>query len=339
MPNRHVVFSLESMSTPLTSAGTSAAASERAIEYDVVIVGGGAAGLSASIALGRSLRRVLVVDAGEQRNLPSDAAHNVLGREGISPAELVRVGREEAASYGVRFADAAVVDAHRDADGFRASLDDGTTVRARRIVLATGLVDVLPEIDGVRQAWGHGVLHCPYCHGYEVRGRDVGVIASVAPQAVHQALLFARLARSVTVFAHDVEFDDDQRTDLNVMGISVVDGEVARVDVDGRDVRAVLAGGTEYPVDAVVVGPAMVARTELYERLGGAVEDHPMGRMIPRGANGETGLPGVWVAGNAGDLSAMVASAAGDGVKLGAFLNADLVLEELSVARSRTTTS
>lgn len=307
--------------------------------YDVVIVGGGPAGLAAAVALGRSLRSVLVVDAGDQRNLPSDAAHNVLGREGISPADLVRDGRRDAASYGVEFAGATVTDAHRVDHGLQAILDDGSAVQARRIVLATGLTDVLPEIEGVRQAWGHGVLHCPYCHGYEVRGQDVGVVASSAPQAVHQALLFARLARRVSVFANSVEFDAEQRADLDAMGVTVVDGEVERLDVDGREVRAVVIGDVRHPVHAVVVGPRMVARTELYERLGGTAQDHPMGRMIPADANGATDLAGVWTAGNAGDLAAMVASAAGDGVKLGAFINADLVVEDVRLARARSTIS
>ncbi|MCF8587952.1 NAD(P)/FAD-dependent oxidoreductase [Gordonia liuliyuniae] len=305
--------------------------------YDVVIVGGGAAGLAAAVALGRSLRSVLVIDGGAQRNLPSDAAHNVLGREGIAPGDLVREGRAEAESYGVEFVDGTVSDARRDASGagFTVDVHDGSIVAARRVILATGLVDVLPDIEGVRQAWGQGVLHCPYCHGYEVRGRRIGVIATAAPLAVHQALLFARLADRVTVFANGVDFDDEQRADLDVMEIGVVDGAVSRVHVDGREARAIEVGGERHDVDAVVVATRMVARTELYERLGGQSQEHPMGRMIPADENGATQVAGVWTAGNAADLAAMVAVAAGAGVKVGAFVNADLVADDVREARAR----
>ncbi|MCF8569807.1 NAD(P)/FAD-dependent oxidoreductase [Gordonia sp. HY002] len=309
--------------------------------YDVVIVGGGPAGLSAAVALGRSLRSVLVVDAGSQRNLPAAGAHNVLGREGIAPAELVREGRAEAASYGADFADGTVRDATRNSEdsedsedrGFVLDLDDGRSVAARRILLATGLLDELPDIDGVSQAWGHGVLHCPFCHGYEVVGLRVGVIATNAPQATHQALLFARLADRTTVFANGVEFEDEQRTDLDAMGVAVVVGDVERVDVDGRDVRAVRVSGEPHAVDAVVVGPRMTARTDLYERLGGRPEDHPMGVMIPTDQFGATSVPGVWAAGNAGNLAAMVATAASEGVLAGAMLTADLLTEDVRTAR------
>ena len=303
--------------------------------FDVVIIGGGPAGLSAAVALGRSLRSVLVVDAGMQRNLPAEGAHNVLGREGIAPADLIRTGRTEAASYGVEFVDGTVRHAQREGAGFSVVLDGGRTTATRRIVLATGLVDTLPDIDGVRQAWGRGVLHCPYCHGYEVRGRRVGVIASNAPQATHQALLFARLADQTIVFANGVEFDDEQRADLQVMGVSVVDGMVDRVDVDECEARAVLVGGHRHDVDAVVVGPRMTARTDLYERLGGTPQDHPMGAVIPADPFGATPVAGVWTAGNAGDPAAMVASAAGAGVTVGAVLNADLLTEDVAAARAR----
>lgn len=303
--------------------------------YDAVIIGGGPAGLSAAVALARSLRSVLVVDAGAQRNLPAAGAHNLLGREGIAPADLIRDGRAEALTYGVEFADATVRDARREPDDhdFVVDLDSEQTVTARRIVLATGLVDVLPDIDGVSQAWGHGVLHCPFCHGYEVRGRRVGVIASSAPQATHQALLFARLAKETAVFANGIEFDDDQRADLGVMGVAVIDGVVERVDVDGRDTRAIRVAGAPYDVDAVVVGPRMTARTELYERLGGRPEDHPMGVLIPTDQYGATPVAGVWAAGNAGDLAAMVATAAGTGVMVGAMITADLLAEDVRAVR------
>ncbi|MDR2281500.1 MAG: NAD(P)/FAD-dependent oxidoreductase, partial [Gordonia sp. (in: high G+C Gram-positive bacteria)] len=216
--------------------------------FDAVIVGGGAAGLSGAVALGRSLRSVLVVDKGEQRNLPADAAHNVIAREGMSPAALVAEGRREAESYGVEFADDEVISVERDGD-FTVSLGSGRVVTARRLLLATGLVDELPPIPGLHDAWGHGVLHCPYCHGYEVRGRRIGVIATTSMGSVHQALLFAQLSEHVTVFAGAVEFDERQRAELRVSGVRVVEGEVERVIGHEREVTGVQVDGRVHEVD------------------------------------------------------------------------------------------
>ncbi|QRY64078.1 NAD(P)/FAD-dependent oxidoreductase [Gordonia sp. PDNC005] len=301
------------------------------VRFDAVIVGGGAAGLSGAVALGRSLRTVLVVDKGEQRNLPSDAAHNVIAREGISPAELVAEGRREAASYGVEFADDAVISVERDGD-FTVCLGSGRIVKARRLLLATGLVDELPRIPGVQEAWGHGVLHCPYCHGYEVRGRRIGVIATTSMGSVHQALLFAQLSRHVTVFAGSVEFDDQQRAELRASGISVVEGEVERVIEHDREVSGVQVDGRVHDVDNVVVGTRMMARTALFEQLGGVPQDHPFGQFIPSDPTGATGVDGVWTAGNAGNLAAMVSVAAGAGLLAGVAINADLVTADVRSA-------
>src|SRR5688500_4772703 len=139
--------------------------------HDVVIIGGGAAGLSAAVALARSLRSVVVIDAGEPRNAPADGAHNLLGQEGIPPLELLEKGRREAEGYGAECRRDRAVGARRSPIGFEVDLAGGETVQARRMLLATGLVDVLPEVPGVSEFWGKSVLHCPYCHGWEVRGR------------------------------------------------------------------------------------------------------------------------------------------------------------------------
>ncbi|MFW0790543.1 NAD(P)/FAD-dependent oxidoreductase [Gordonia sp. CPCC 205333] len=299
---------------------------------DVVVIGGGSAGLGAAIALGRSLRSVVVVDAGRPRNAPSDHAHNVLGREGISPVELVAAGRAEAIAYGVRFVDDAVSEATRAADGFSIATASGREIVARRLILATGLVDVLPEVDGVAQCWGKTVLHCPYCHGYEVRGQCIGILAT-GPMATHQALLFNQLSDDVTVFAHTATPDVESLKQLAALGIPVVEGEVSRLDREGTEVRAVvLADGAEYPLDAVVVGPKFEARAQVYEWLGGEVTEHPMGYFVETGLMGKTPIDGVWAAGNIADLSAMVSVSSGAGVMAGAAVNADLVAEDAATA-------
>lgn len=301
--------------------------------HDVVVVGGGAAGLSAAVALARSRRSVVVVDAGEPRNAPAAGAHNLLGREGIPPLELLAAGRREAEQYGARIVADRAVTARAEADGFTLGLAGGGVLRARRLLLATGLVDELPDVPGVAELWGRSVLHCPYCHGWEVRGRRIGVLGAV-PMSIHQTLLFRQLSEDVTLFPHRMPDPGAEAWDqLDALGVRVVEGPVRRLRLEEGALRAVvLDDGREVPVDAVVVAPRFVARAELYEQLGGTLTDHPAGTLIATGPMGATEVPGVWAAGNAGDLSAMVSSAAGAGLGAAAAINADLVAEDAAAA-------
>ena len=301
--------------------------------YDVVVVGGGAAGLSAAVALARSLRSVVVVDAGEPRNAPAGGAHNLLGREGIPPLELLAAGRREAEQYGAEILRDRAVTARAEEEGFTVGLAGGGVLRARRLLLATGLVDELPDVPGVAELWGRSVLHCPYCHGWEVRGRRIGVLGA-GPMSIHQTLLFRQLSEDVAFFPHRMPDPGPEAWEqLSALGIRVVEGPVQRLRTDGDVLRAVvLNDGQEVPVDALVVAPRFAARAELYEQLGGTLTDHPAGALIATGPMGSTEVPGVWAAGNAGDLSAMVSSAAGAGVGAAAAINADLVAEEAAAA-------
>jgi thioredoxin reductase (NADPH) len=301
--------------------------------HDVVVLGGGAAGLSAAVALGRSLRSVVVLDAGEPRNAPAAGVHNLLGRDDIAPGELLALGRDEAARYGVDVRSAVAVAARATTAGFEVDLARGDTVRARRLLLATGLVDELPDLPGIREHWGTRVLHCPYCHGWEVRGRRIGVLG-VGERSVHQALLFRQLSPFVTLFLNDMPDPDDAAWDeLAGLGIRVVSGRVR--GLRGRDdaLEAVeLEDGHAFPVDALAVAPRFVARDELYRQLGGVPTEHPAGRFIAADPMGRTDVPGVWAAGNTSDLSAGVAVAAGSGVVAAAGINADLIAEDAAAA-------
>ena len=177
--------------------------------YDVVVVGGGAAGLSGAMALGRSKRSVLVIDAGEPRNSPADHAHNYLGREGINPMELLEIGRAEVAAYGVEVLADRVVGLSGEADSFLVTTEGGRRYGARRVLVTGGVVDELPDVPGLAERWGTDVLHCPYCHGWEVRDRAIGVLAT-SPMAGHQAMLFRQLSDDVVVVVHDgVELPDE----------------------------------------------------------------------------------------------------------------------------------
>ena len=299
---------------------------------DVVIVGGGAAGLSAALTLTRARRSVTVVDTGQPRNAPADAVHGLLGLEGTDPAALLARGRDEVSAYGGAFVDGEVVDAACAAHGFAVTLRDGEVIRARRLLIATGLVDELPDIPGVREQWGHGVLHCPYCHGWEVRDQRIGVLVT-DPMAVHKALLFRQWSAQVVLFAGEHQLSEDERTNLRALDIPVIDGGIARLEIEDDQVCGVrLDDGQAVAVDAVVVATPMVARVEPFTGLGLEPTLHPAGSYIETDAFGQTSVPGVWVAGNATDIGAQVSGAAAAGTLAAHHINTDLIYEDLDLA-------
>jgi thioredoxin reductase len=214
--------------------------------------------------------------------------------------------------------------------GFTVTVADGRTVRARRLLVTSGLVDELPDIRGLRERWGRDVVHCPYCHGWEVRDQAIGVLAS-GPRSVHQALLFRQLSDDVVYFRRGTVLDDAEAAQLAARGIRVVDGEVsALVIADDRVAGVRLADGGVVPRQAVAVGARMTARAGFLADLGLKPSEHPsgMGSHIPADPAGRTEVPGVWAAGNVTDLFAQVGAAAAAGALAGAVINADLVEEE-----------
>ncbi|WP_327379626.1 MULTISPECIES: NAD(P)/FAD-dependent oxidoreductase [unclassified Streptomyces] len=308
--------------------------SETNQRYDVVVIGGGAAGLSGALALARARRSVLVIDAGSPRNAPASHAHNYLGREGIPPLELLAIGRAEAADYGAEVVRGEVVSAGKLAGGFRVVRADGGVVEARRLLVTTGIIDELPPVDGIAERWGNEVLHCPYCHGYEVRDRPVGVLA-LSPMAVHQALLWRQWTDDVVLFRHEqADFTDEEYEQLAARGISVVEGTVAGLEVAGDRLAGVrLAGGTVVAREALVVQPRFTARSAVLESLGLAptemlMGDHVVGTYIAADPSGATEVPGVWVAGNVANLMEQVVGAAAAGLKAASMINMDLVTED-----------
>jgi thioredoxin reductase len=312
-------------------------AEERTVEdkYDVVVIGGGAAGLSGAVALARARRSVLVIDAGAPRNAPAGHVHNYLARDGIAPGELLAAGRSEVVGYGGEVITGNVITAQRlDGEGFRVVLADGRAVQARRLLVTTGLVDELPEVSGLAERWGRDVLHCPYCHGWEVRDQAIGVLAS-GPMAVHQALLFRQLSADVALFVHNAPDPGiEQREQLAARGIAVVEGEVAALEVTDDQLTGVrLSSGEVVPRQVVVVGPRFTARAGVLTALGlqpaeERIDGHVIGTFVPADPTGATAVPGVWVAGNVADLRAQVISAAAAGLTAGAAVNADLIAED-----------
>jgi thioredoxin reductase len=298
--------------------------------YDVVVVGGGPAGLNGALMLARSRRAVLVIDAGEPRNSPADGVHGLLGHDGIPPAELLERGRTEVRRYGGQVASGQVTRAARNGDEFIVELADGRSIRTRRLLVTTGLVDELPALPGVRERWGRDVLHCPYCHGWEVRDKPIGVLAS-GPNSTHPALLFRQLSDDVTYFSHTMPPEDEQAEQLAARGIPVIHGEVASLEVVDDHLTCVRTrDGVVVDREALVVSTRMVARVGFLADLGLKPMEHPsgLGQHIKVDPTGNTDVPGVWAAGNVTDPAAQVGASAAAGAWAAAKINADLVDEE-----------
>ncbi|MYW69704.1 FAD-dependent oxidoreductase [Streptomyces sp. SID8379] len=297
--------------------------------YEVVVVGGGAAGLSAALILGRSRRSVLVIDAGEPRNAPAAHMHGYPSRDGMPPGEFLAEVRREVAEYGVELVRDRVTAAESDGSGeFDVTLADGGRVHARRLVIATGLVDELPDVPGVAERWGRDVLHCPFCHGWEVRDQPIGVLYRKA-SGTHQALLFSQLSDDVTLFLDGVDEDELPDADWQTLasaGVSVVSGKIdGLVVADDRLTGVRLASGREFARSVFVVPTRMVPRDSLLSTLGARTHETPAGPFVDVDPTGQTSVPGVWAVGNAAGAAEQVVNAASAGYRAGAFINAQLV--------------
>lgn len=303
--------------------------------YEVVVVGGGAAGLSAALVLGRARRRTLVVDAGEPRNAPAAHMQGFLTRDGMPPEEFLALGREEIARYGVELVRDRAVDATGGDGGFTVSLAGGRTVRARQLVVATGLKDELPPVPGVAERFGRDVLHCPYCHGWEVRDQAFGVLAATA-MSVHQALMVTQWSKDVVLFLHQVreaELTDDDLRRLTAAGVRVVPGEVAGLRIEDDRLTGVrLAEGSVHAREALFVAPRPVPRNGLLKALGAEMTETPFGAYPVIDERGLTTVPGLWAAGNASGFAEQVVNAASRGYRAGAAINGELLFADLDAA-------
>jgi thioredoxin reductase/SAM-dependent methyltransferase len=333
-------------SIPAPSGSPAPARDDPDAVRDVLVVGGGAAGLSAGLTLARARRDVLVVDAGQPRNAPAAGVHGYLTRDGVAPDELTRLGRAEVEAYGGEVR-AGTVTALARVDGpaggavrFRAEVTDADgrvrPVLARRVVVTTGVADQLPAVPGLAERWGRDAVHCPYCHGWEVRDRVIGVLGG-GPFSVHQALLFRQWSDRVTLFLNDAtEPTDDEWEQLAARGVGVVTGAVVRVLVtDDRMTGVELASGRTRPVEALALGAPLRVNSDLLTSLGVEQEPHAMGvgLVVPSDpTTGATSVPGLWLAGNVADPMMQVVAAAASGVRAGVLANADLVAEDTAVA-------
>ncbi len=298
---------------------------------DVAVVGGGAAGLSAALVLSRAGRRVVVVDAGRPRNAPAARMHGYLSRDGMAPADLLSAGRAEVVGYGGEIVPATVEALVRDGhDGFWVILADGRRLRARRLLVTTGLRDELPDVVGLAERWGHDVLHCPYCHGHEVRDQQLGVVGGT-PGAVRYAQVVRQWTHDLVYFTPPGLLTASERAGLVARAIGIVEGSIDQLVVDGDDrLRGVqMSDGCVVPRDALFVPPRFVAHSEPLVALGCEVDGDG---WVTTDATGLTSVPGVWAAGNVVDPRAQVITAAGDGSAAAIALHGDLVDDDVRLA-------
>ena len=295
--------------------------------YDVAVIGGGAAGLSAALVLTRARRRVLVVDSGTPRNAPAAHLQGFLSRDGMPPADLLEAGRREVEGYGgvIREGTATDLVSFRSA-GFQVLLADGDRVSARRLLVATGLRDELPDVPGLHERWARDVLHCPYCHGWEVRDQQLGVLWN-GSDSVRYAQIVRQWADDVVLFVPAGVLTNADRGHLVARAVGIVEVPIAGLVIEDDHLTGVeLTDGHIVPRAALFVPPRFVPHDGLLTRLGCQLDEQG---WIVTGQYGATSLPGVWAAGNVANPRAQVVTAAGEGCAAAIAINADLVDEDV----------
>jgi thioredoxin reductase len=305
--------------------------------YDAIVIGGSWAGLSAAMQLGRARRRVLVVDAGQPRNRFARTSHGFLGQDGRTPAEVLETGRAQVLAYPtVEFLCGEVTHAEpRDGDpradgAFDIALASGATAHTRRLILASGIVDELPDVPGLRERWGKSVLHCPYCHGYEVAGGKLGVLA-VGESSLHQALLLPDWSADVTLFTNGTfEPTAAQRDTLSARGVRLDSRALVRLVGEGEALSGVQVDGTDgrevVSLDALFTASRTRMASPIAERLGCAFDDGPFGPVIRTDAKKETTVAGVYAAGDIARVPHNATWASADGVTAGIYAHQSLAL-------------
>jgi len=292
------------------------------MEFDVIVVGGSYAGMAAALQLARARRRVLVIDAGQRRNRFAAHAHGFLTQDGTDPAAIAATARRQLRAYpNLTWLEGKAARAEAFTDGFRLAMEDGACHEGRRLVLAPGVTDTLPDVAGLQERWGRAVFHCPYCHGYELDGGPIGVLAA-GSLSLHQALLLPEWGPTTFFLNGTFEPDDEQLAQLDARGVAVERSKVLRVSgdadmelADGRVVR--------------LAGLFVVSRTEpagpLAAALGCEMEEGPLGNFLHTRPTKETNVPGVFACGDAARAAGSVSLAVGDGAMAGAATHQSLV--------------
>ncbi len=302
-------------------------------QWDVVVVGGGSAGPSAALTLVRARRRVLVLDAGLPRNRFSAHMHAVLGRDGTSPLQLLADGREEVERYEGVVRPATATGVRREGTGFVVISSGGSETPTRRVVVAAGLRDDLPALDGLADYWGKGVAVCPYCDAWEVADGRIGVLAT-GLGSPFQAQLLRQWSEQIIYLANTVgPPGEEDLAGLRARGIEILEGTVRRVvGQNGQMTGVEMSDGRVVELDAIFTVPTPVPQDDLLDQLGAERTDVPSGSIVQVDPTGETSVTGVWAVGNVVNTFANIPMSIGSGAAAGGAVNHSLVLEDVELA-------
>ncbi len=301
-------------------------AGPRQSPFEVIIVGGSYAGLSAAMALGRSLRRVLVIDSGAPCNRQTPHSHNFLTRDGETPAAIAAEAKRQVLAYPtVQWREGRAVAGEKSETGFVVQTEAGETFRAEKLLFATGVRDLMPELDGFAACWGISVLHCPYCHGYEVHGQPLGVLAN-GEAALEFGRLIHHWSRDLTLFTNGpATFPDSHRQELDQRGIRIVEQPIRALDHrQGRLRQVVFENGEAHALTALFARVPFRQHCPLPEALGCQLTDAGHLRVDDMQ---QTTVAGVFAAGDNTTGFRTVSFATAAGTKAGAIINHQLIGE------------
>ncbi|MCZ7470489.1 NAD(P)/FAD-dependent oxidoreductase [Agrobacterium sp. O3.4] len=295
------------------------------MKFDVIVIGGSYAGLSAALQLGRARKNVLVVDAGKRRNRFASHSHGFLGQDGKAPGEIVAEARRQIERYQtIAWAEGSVTGAEGSFGDFAIEIDGHRRENAARLILAMGVTDQLPDIAGLKERWGSSVFHCPYCHGYELDQGKIGVIAA-SPMAIHHALMLPDWGET-TFFTNGMFVpDEDQAALLSARGVRVEKDPIAEI---AGHADVVLADGRSIALAGLFTQPKLQITSEWIGKLGCSVEEGPMGSSIVTDAMKQTTVRGVFACGDVARPAGSVALAVGDGAMAGAAAHRSILFPE-----------
>jgi thioredoxin reductase len=296
------------------------------MQYDVLIIGGSFAGLSAAIYLARARRSVAIIDTGAPRNRFAAHSHGFFAQDGFVPGAMLATARAQVVAYPtVRFIEAEAIRAEGESDGFSVELASGDALEAARLVLAFGISDELPKIPGLAERWGKTVLHCPYCHGYEFAGRRLGVL-STSQLSTHQAMLIAEWGPTTFFLNGSETHDEPSLAELGKRGIAIEPDPVKALHGDGADLSAIeLADGRMFGIDALYLGPRTRLNSPIAKQLGCEMEEGAFGEVVRTDAMKTTTIPGVYAAGDISRSAHNATWASADGVTAGTAAHRSLV--------------
>ncbi|NTZ91799.1 NAD(P)/FAD-dependent oxidoreductase [Agrobacterium tumefaciens] len=295
------------------------------MKFDVIIIGGSYAGLSAALQLGRARKNVLVVDAGKRRNRFASHSHGFLGQDGKAPGEIVAEARRQIERYKtIEWAEGSVTDVEGSSGDFVVEIDGRRRESAARLILAMGVTDELPDIAGLKERWGSSVFHCPYCHGYELDQGKIGVIAA-SPMALHHALMLPDWGET-TFFTNGIFVpDEDQAALLSARGVRLEKDRIAEI---AGHADVVLADGSNIALAGLFTQPKLRITSDWIGKLGCSVEEGPMGSSIVTDAMKQTTARGVFACGDVARPAGSVALAVGDGAMAGAAAHRSILFPE-----------